>query len=122
MSGGVGNCDGRGQTSGPVSYDLARQVASSSIGFIAPIPAATNSAIADAISGDTWLDGGNLATAGAARPGWSPTDWVDNATATWKRIAIHGQADLHSLGVVVAAGRAKAWPTAAVDRNARWAA
>ena len=33
-----------GKASGPVNYELARRVASSSIGFVAPIPAATNRA------------------------------------------------------------------------------
>ena len=35
-----------GETAGPVNYELARRVATSSIGFVAPIPATTNSAIA----------------------------------------------------------------------------
>src|ERR1700756_78501 len=37
-----------GNPSGPVNYEWARRVASSSIVFVAPIPAATNQAIADA--------------------------------------------------------------------------
>lgn len=88
MFGGVGTAMAAGKTSGPVNYDLARQVASSSIGFIAPIPAATNSAIADAVHlADTWLDGATSLPAGATKAvGWSPTDWVDNTLATWKRL------------------------------------
>src|ERR1700753_1441085 len=38
-----------GQASGPVNYELARQLASSSIGFVAPIPVATSDAIRDAV-------------------------------------------------------------------------
>src|ERR1700760_2129069 len=33
-----------GPSSGPVNYELARQLASSSIGFVAPIPVATREA------------------------------------------------------------------------------
>ncbi|MCV7409253.1 zinc-dependent metalloprotease [Mycobacterium florentinum] len=77
-----------GTPSGPVNYDLARQVASSSIGFVAPIPAATNSAIADAVRlADTWLDGVTALPAGTSKSvGWSPNDWVDNTLETWKRL------------------------------------
>lgn len=77
-----------GGPSGPVNYELARQVASSSIGFVAPIPAATNSAIGDAVRlADTWLDGVTALPSGATKAvGWSPSDWVDNTLATWKRL------------------------------------
>ena len=75
-------------TSGPVNYELARQVATSSIGFVAPIPATTNSAIADAVHlADTWLDGVTALPAGTSKAvGWSPSDWVDNTLETWKRL------------------------------------
>ncbi|MCV7032134.1 zinc-dependent metalloprotease [Mycobacterium sherrisii] len=77
-----------GGQSGPVNYELARQVASSSIGFVAPIPASTNSAIGDAVRlADTWLDGVTALPSGATKAvGWSPSDWVDNTLATWKRL------------------------------------
>lgn len=77
-----------GGQSGPVNYELARQVASSSIGFVAPIPASTNSAIGDAVRlADTWLDGVTPLPSGANKAvGWSPSDWVDNTLATWKRL------------------------------------
>ncbi|WP_162899159.1 zinc-dependent metalloprotease [Mycobacterium shigaense] len=76
------------KASGPVNYELARQVASSSIGFVAPIPATTNSAIADAVHlADTWLDGATALPAGTTRAvGWTPSDWVDNTLETWKRL------------------------------------
>src|ERR1700744_2539720 len=46
-----------GPSSGPVNYELARQLASSSIGFVAPIPVATREAIGDAVPlAETWLD------------------------------------------------------------------
>ncbi len=49
MFSGAGSAMAGGQASGPVNYELARQLASSSIGFVAPIPAATNQAIGDAV-------------------------------------------------------------------------
>src|ERR1700689_3072475 len=38
MFSGAGSSMGSGSASGPVNYELARQLASSSIGFVAPIP------------------------------------------------------------------------------------
>lgn len=77
-----------GQSSGPVNYELARRVASSSIGFVAPIPASTNKAIADAVHlAETWLDGATALPAGTTTAaGWSPGDWVDHTLETWKRL------------------------------------
>ncbi|WP_179467414.1 zinc-dependent metalloprotease [Mycolicibacterium vinylchloridicum] len=87
MFSGSGNMMGGG-SSGPVNYDLARQLASSSIGFVAPIPAATSSAISDAVHlADTWLDGATALPAGATKAvAWTPNDWVDGTLDTWKRL------------------------------------
>lgn len=88
MFGGVGSAMASGKDSGPVNYDLARQVASSSIGFVAPIPATTSSAIADAVHlAETWLNGATALPAGTSKSvAWSPSDWVDNTLQTWKRL------------------------------------
>ena len=77
-----------GQSSGPVNYELARQLASSSIGFVAPIPNATREAIADAVHlAETWLDGVTALPAGSSKAlAWTPNDWVDNTLETWKRL------------------------------------
>lgn len=77
-----------GKTSGPVNYELAKRVATSSIGFVAPIPAGTDTAIADAVHlAETWLDGATALPAGTTRAvGWRPNDWVDNTLDTWKRL------------------------------------
>jgi putative hydrolase len=77
-----------GKASGPVNYELARRVASSSIGFVAPIAASMNKAIADAVHlAETWLDGATALPAGTTKAvGWSPSDWVDNTLETWKRL------------------------------------
>src|ERR1700753_1078047 len=59
-----------GQSSGPVNYELARQLASSTIGFVAPIPVATREAIGDAVHlAETWLDGGTALPAGTNQAG-----------------------------------------------------
>ena len=65
MFSGAGNVMAAGKSSGPVNYELARQVASSSIGFVAPVPAATSAAISDAVHlAETWLDGATSLPAG----------------------------------------------------------
>lgn len=88
MFGGVGSAMSSGKDAGPVNYDLARQVASSSIGFVAPIPASTTSAISDAVHlAETWLNGVTALPAGTTRAvAWSPSDWVDHTMETWKRL------------------------------------
>ncbi len=77
-----------GSSSGPVNYDLARQLASNSIGFVAPIPPSTTSAISDAVHlAETWLDGATALPAGTTKAvGWTPAEWVDNTLQTWKRL------------------------------------
>jgi putative hydrolase len=73
---------------GAVNYDLARKLASSSIGFSAPISESTGKAVADAVHlADTWLDGATALPAGATKAvAWTPQDWVDNTMGTWKRL------------------------------------
>ncbi|KAA8958152.1 zinc-dependent metalloprotease [Mycobacterium sp.] len=88
MLSGAGHAMTAGGSSGPVNYELARQLATSSIGFVPPISAATNSAIQDAVHlAETWLDGATALPAGTTKTvAWSPTDWVENTLATWKRL------------------------------------
>jgi putative hydrolase len=88
MFSGAGNPMAGGTKSGPVNYDLARQLASNSIGFVAPVGEKTSAAISDAIHlAETWLDGVTALPAGTTKSeAWTPTDWVDNTLATWKRL------------------------------------
>src|SRR5271157_4717898 len=88
MFSSAGTVTAGGKTSGPVNYELARRLASSSIGFVAPIPAATNQAIGDAVHlAETWLDGVTALPAGTSKAiAWTPNDWVDNTLETWKRL------------------------------------
>src|SRR5262249_32290404 len=68
MFSGAGNVASGGKQSGPVNYDLARQLASSSIGFVAPVPEKTSKAIADAVHlAETWLDGATALPAGTSK-------------------------------------------------------
>ena len=82
---GTAMASGKG---GAVNYDLARKLASSSIGFSAPVPEQTAKAVADAVHlADTLLDGATALPAGATRAvAWTPQDWVDNTLETWKRL------------------------------------
>lgn len=88
MFSGAGNPMAGGSTSGPVNYDLARQLASSSIGFVAPVPEQTTTAISDAVRlAETWLDGATALPAGTTKAvAWTATDWIDNTLDTWKRL------------------------------------
>jgi putative hydrolase len=88
MFSSAGTMTAGGKASGPVNYELAQRVASSSIGFVQPIPATTKSAIADAVRlAETWLDGVTPLPAGTSKAeAWRPNDWVDNTLEIWKRL------------------------------------
>jgi putative hydrolase len=88
MFSGAGSVMTGGKQSGPVNYDLARQLASSQIGFVAPVPDKTSAAIADAVHlAETWLDGVTPLPAGTSKAvAWTPNDWIDNTLETWKRL------------------------------------
>jgi putative hydrolase len=88
MFSGAGGAMTSGTQAGPVNYDLARQLASSSIGFVAPVPEKTRAAITDAVHlAETWLDGATALPAGTTKAvAWTPTDWIDNTLDTWKRL------------------------------------
>jgi putative hydrolase len=88
MFSGAGSAMAGGGSAGPVNYDLARQLASKSIGFVVPISDAITSAISDSVRlAETWLDGATALPAGATKAvAWTPTDWIDNTMDTWKRL------------------------------------
>ena len=88
MFSGAGSAMSAGKSSGPVNYELARQLASKSIGRVAPISAGTSTAIADAVRlAETWLDGATSLPAGTSRAvAWTPRDWVDDTLQTWQRL------------------------------------
>ena len=88
MFSGAGTSMAGDAQAGPVNYDLARQLASNSIGFVKPVSEKTSSAIADAVRlADTWLDGATPLPSGATSAvAWTPSEWVDNTMDTWKRL------------------------------------
>src|ERR1700682_5270039 len=88
MFSGAGGVMTGGKPAGPVNYDLARQLAASAIGFVAPVPEKTSGAIADAVHlAETWLDGATALPAGTTKAvAWTPNDWIDNTLDTWKRL------------------------------------
>ncbi|MGD9618412.1 MAG: zinc-dependent metalloprotease [Mycolicibacterium sp.] len=88
MFSGAGGAQPGTAASGPVNYDLARKLASSSVGFVAPASEQTGAAISDAVRlAETWLDGATPLPAGTTRAAaWTPTDWIDNTLDTWKRL------------------------------------
>ncbi|BBY79589.1 zinc-dependent metalloprotease [Mycolicibacterium pulveris] len=88
MFSGAGGAMAGGKTSGPVNYDLARKLASSQIGFVAPVPESTSAAVRDAVHlAETWLDGATALPAGTTTAvAWTPAEWVDNTLETWKRL------------------------------------
>src|SRR3954463_7503655 len=92
MFSGAGGVMAGGSQSGPVNYDLARQLASSSIGFVAPVPEKTSAAIADAVHlAETWLDGATALPAGTTTAvAWTPNDWIDNTLDTWEMMCDPG--------------------------------
>ena len=87
MFAGAGSAMAGGK-GGAVNYDLARKLASSSIGFSAPVSESTGKAVADAVHlADTWLDGATALPAGVTQTvAWTPQDWVDDTMGTWKRL------------------------------------
>jgi len=79
-----------GSSTGPVNYDLAKQIAlqrlgSEQIGFGKQD---SSSAVADAVHlAEMWLDPVTTFPAGAtATKAWTPRDWVEHTLPTWQRL------------------------------------
>ncbi|MEV7099244.1 zinc-dependent metalloprotease [Amycolatopsis sp. NPDC051045] len=86
-----------GSSSGPVNYDLAKQIAlqtlgsagntgESKLGFSGGDDA--NAAVRDAAHlAELWLDAGTVFPAGATSAvAWSPRSWVEKTLPTWQRL------------------------------------
>lgn len=88
MFSGAGRVSADGRPAGPVNYDLARQVATKSIGSVSPVTASTATAIGDAVHlAETWLDGATSLPAGTTSGvAWTPVDWVEHTMTTWQRL------------------------------------
>ncbi|RVW05314.1 zinc-dependent metalloprotease [Rhodococcus xishaensis] len=88
MLSGMGSAMGQGGQSGPVNYDVAKNLARQQIGSVTPITESTASAVTDAARlAELWLDGATTLPAGATRTlAWTPNDWLDGTLDTWKRL------------------------------------
>ncbi len=94
-----------GQSSGPVNYELARQTASSSIGFVAPIPVATREAINDAVHlAETWLNGVTALPAGTTKARRMDSQRLGGQHAGDLEAVVRsdGPADLYGVGLSAA--------------------
>ncbi|OZM69940.1 zinc-dependent metalloprotease [Amycolatopsis antarctica] len=82
-----------GSSSGPVNYDLAKQIAlqklgsagGNQVGFSAP---QNDTAVRDAAHlAELWLDAATILPAGATSTvAWSSRDWVEKTLPTWQRL------------------------------------
>ncbi|GAA2992873.1 zinc-dependent metalloprotease [Actinokineospora diospyrosa] len=79
-----------GSSSGPVNYDLAKQIAvqklAGQIGFTAP--AESTKAVVDALHlAEMWLDPVTTLPVGAtSAKAWTARDWVEHTLPTWQRL------------------------------------
>lgn len=84
-----------GSSTGPVNYDLAKQIAmqrlsgsggGSTMGFAAE-PSGTSSVRDAAHLAELWLDAATILPAGASTTvAWSARDWVEKTLPTWQRL------------------------------------
>ena len=88
MLSGMGQATAAGGSSGPVNYDVAKQLARQQLGTVAPLAAGATSAVTDAAHlAELWLDAATTLPAGATKTvAWTPSDWLDNTLDTWKRL------------------------------------
>lgn len=77
-----------GPSSGPVNYELAKQMAVQSLGTTAPLRAADTAAVTDALRlAELWLEEATTLPAGSpAAAAWTPQQWLDHTMPTWQRL------------------------------------
>ncbi|HEY1970088.1 MAG TPA: zinc-dependent metalloprotease [Pseudonocardia sp.] len=77
-----------GTSTGPVNYDLAKQIANQQLTASRPPTADQRKAVSDAFSlAELWLDPASTFPTGArVSVAWSPKDWVDASMSTWQRL------------------------------------
>jgi putative hydrolase len=76
-----------GSSTGPVNYDLAKQIAVQKLGGVGFAPD-QGKAVADAVHlAEMWLDPATTLPAGATTTtAWTARDWVDATLPTWRRL------------------------------------
>jgi len=77
-----------GTSSGPVNYDVARQLAEQHLGAVAPVRSGDADAVLDALRlAEIWLDDVTTLPAGVRKPtAWTAKDWLQHTMPTWKRL------------------------------------
>ncbi|RMI35199.1 zinc-dependent metalloprotease [Nocardia stercoris] len=77
-----------GAQSGPVNYDLAKQLARQQLSSAAPLTDGSRKAVTDAAHlAELWLDPATTFPAGAVKTvAWSAGDWLEQTLPTWKRL------------------------------------
>ncbi|MBP2320555.1 putative hydrolase [Kibdelosporangium banguiense] len=77
-----------GTSTGPVNYDLAKQIAMQRLAETEPAGAESPEAVADAARlAEVWLDAATILPAGAtSTKSWTAKDWVEKTLPTWQRL------------------------------------
>ena len=77
-----------GASSGPVNYDLARQIATSQVPASHPASSIDVAKVADAVAlAEVWLDGATSMPAGVrTSTAWTPRQWIDATMPTWEKL------------------------------------
>jgi putative hydrolase len=77
-----------GSSTGPVNYDLAKQIAMQRLAETEPAGAESPQAVADAARlAEVWLDAATILPAGAtSTKSWTAKDWVEKTLPTWQRL------------------------------------
>jgi putative hydrolase len=79
---------GTSGSSGPVNYDLARQLATSQVPASHPASSVDVAQVADAVAlAEVWLDGATALPAGVrTSTAWTPRQWIDATMPTWEKL------------------------------------
>jgi putative hydrolase len=77
-----------GSSSGPVNYDLAKQLAVQQLGPQSPIRSSETQAVTDAVRlAELWLDDVTTLPSGVRTTvAWTPQQWLDATMPTWQRL------------------------------------
>lgn len=77
-----------GESSGPVNYDLARQLATSQVPASHPASSVDVAAVQQAVSlAEVWLDGATPLPAGArTSTAWTPRQWIEGTMPMWETL------------------------------------
>lgn len=89
MLSGMGQGVAGGGGSGPVNYDVAKQLARQQLGkTVEPVSSGTAAAVADAAHlAELWLDDATTFPAGATTTvAWTANDWIEKTLPTWQRL------------------------------------